>query len=100
LLHQVKTRAHAANNATSGNTFFIILTIYRNKKLLVQIYIFTIKIQRYKLKKIKSETIKIKVGIQIKFKRVLVFQIIMIFAIPYFFSEEWIWLATACVELL
>ena len=36
----------------------------------------------------------------ISFLRVLVFQIIMIFAIPYFFSEEWIWLATACAELL
>ena len=36
----------------------------------------------------------------ISFLRVLVFQIIMIFAIPYFFSEEWIRLATACAELL
>ena len=36
----------------------------------------------------------------ISFLRMFVFQLAMIFAIPYFFGSEWIWLATASAETL
>ena len=36
----------------------------------------------------------------ISFLRMFVFQLAMIFAIPYFFGSEWIWLATASAEML
>jgi Na+-driven multidrug efflux pump len=36
----------------------------------------------------------------ISFLRMFVFQVLMIFAIPYFFGSEYIWLATASAELL
>ena len=36
----------------------------------------------------------------ISFLRMFVFQLAMIFAIPYFFGSEWIWLATASAEIL
>ena len=36
----------------------------------------------------------------ISFLRMFVFQIIMIFSIPYLFGSEWIWLATTCAEIL
>ena len=40
------------------------------------------------------------VSATISFLRMFVFQIIMIFSIPYLFGEEWIWLATTCAEIL
>ena len=36
----------------------------------------------------------------ISFLRMFVFQLAMIFAIPYLFGSEWIWLATASAEML
>ena len=40
------------------------------------------------------------VSATISFLRMFVFQIIMIFFIPYLFGSEWIWLATTCAEIL
>jgi Na+-driven multidrug efflux pump len=40
------------------------------------------------------------VSATISFLRMFVFQIIMIFSIPYLFGSEWIWLATTCAEVL
>jgi len=40
------------------------------------------------------------VSATISFLRMFVFQIIMIFSIPYLFGSEWIWLATICAEVL
>ena len=40
------------------------------------------------------------VSATISFLRMFVFQIIMIFSIPYLFGSEWIWLATTCAEIL
>jgi Na+-driven multidrug efflux pump len=40
------------------------------------------------------------VSATISFLRMFVFQIIMIFSIPYLFGSEWIWLATTCAEWL
>lgn len=40
------------------------------------------------------------VSATISFLRMFVFQIIMIFAIPYLFGSEWIWLSTTCAEIL
>ena len=39
------------------------------------------------------------VSATISFLRMFVFQIIMIFSIPYLFGSEWIWLATTCAEI-
>jgi Na+-driven multidrug efflux pump len=40
------------------------------------------------------------VSATISFLRMFLFQIIMIFSIPYLFGSEWIWLATTCAEIL
>ena len=40
------------------------------------------------------------VSATISFLRMFVFQIIMIFSIPYLFGSEWIWLSTTCAEVL
>ena len=40
------------------------------------------------------------VSATISFLRMFVFQIIMIFSIPYLFGSEWIWLSTTCAETL
>lgn len=40
------------------------------------------------------------VSATISFLRMFVFQIIMIFAIPYIFGSEWIWVSTTCAEVL
>ena len=40
------------------------------------------------------------VSATISFLRMFVFQLAMIFAIPYFFGSDWIWLATASAEFL
>ena len=40
------------------------------------------------------------VSATISFLRMFVFQIIMIFSIPYLFGSEWIWLSTTCAEIL
>lgn len=39
------------------------------------------------------------VSATISFMRMFVFQILMIFSIPFFFGPEWIWLSTACAEV-
>ena len=40
------------------------------------------------------------VSATISFLRMFVFQITMIFSIPYLFGSEWIWLSTTCAEVL
>lgn len=40
------------------------------------------------------------VSATISFLRMFVFQIIIIFSIPYLFGSEWIWLSTTCAEVL